>query len=401
MPTYKYVARNPQGKKITGVIEAPDELRVVDILRRDRLILLDLKETKPKVKKTARGGKIKSEDLVIFSRQLATMIQSGVSLVQALNILSEQTENPEFKRIILEIQNAIQQGSSFCDALSKYPKVFSDLYINMIKAGEASGLLDEILDRLALYLEKNAALEHKLKSSMIYPVVVILMASAITSFLLLKVIPTFKGIFDMLGGKLPLPTRILIAISDNFRKYFIFGVLGLGIIVGVGRQLSKKPAVKRKIDARLLRMPIFGEIIQKVAIAKFSRTLSTLVKSGVSILQSLEIVAKTAGNKVVEEAVLKARDSIKEGEPIADPLKETKIFPPMVIRMISIGEQTGKLEFMLSKIADFYDEQVENAVSGLTSLIEPLIILFLGVVIGGIVISLFLPILKITQLLGR
>ncbi len=401
MPLYKYVARDPQGKKVSGVLEAPDEFKVVDILRRDNFILLSLAETKKKPSSKKRTGRVKLEDLVVFSRQLATMIQSGISLVGALDILKEQMENPYFKSVLANVQQDIQQGSSFCDALAKYPNIFSGLYMNMVKAGEASGLLDEILDRLATYLEKSASLQHKIKSSMTYPVVVIFMAVGITTFLLIKVVPTFKGIFDMLGGTLPLPTQILIKISEILRKNFIFLVGGVAVVVVAFFQGSKNPKVKKMIDAQKLRFPVIGELFRKVAIANFSRTLSTLIRSGVSILQSLDIVARTSGNKIVEEAVLGAKDSIRGGESIADPLSKTGIFPPMVVRMIAIGEQTGKLEFMLSKIADFYEEQVDAAVSGLTSILEPLIIAFLGIVIGGIVISLFLPILKITQLLGR
>ncbi len=400
MSYYKYLANTSEGKKVKGIIQASDESEVIQKLREEGLVLLKLRETKSPGKKYVRG-RIKLEELASFSRQLATIIQSGISLVEGLGILSEQLTNPTFKEIILDIQKEIRQGSAFCDALAKYPNVFSDLYVNMIKAGETSGLLDEILDRLASYLENAVQLHHKIKSSLMYPVVVILMAIGITAFLMIKVIPTFKEIFDMLGAKLPLPTRILIKTSEFLRKSFIFILIGItGGIYGFLQGL-KNPKFKKMVDASILKLPIFGDLFKKVAIAKFSRTLATLIKSGVSILEALEIVAKTSGNKIIEEAILKARDNIKEGEFLATPLGESQVFPPLVVRMIAIGEKTGKLEFMLSKIADFYDEEVDTTVSSLMSLIEPLIIAFLGIVIGGIVVSLFLPILKITQLVAR
>jgi len=401
MPYYKYIAESSEGKKIKGVIQASEESEVVQKLREEGLVLLDLKETKKGIVKNIVRGKIKLEDLASFSRQLATILQSGIPLVEGLGILSQQVTNPAFKKIISNIQKEIKEGLAFSDSLKKYPNVFSELYINMVKAGEASGLLDEILDRLANYLERTVQLQHRIKSSLMYPIVVVLMAIGITAFLMVKVIPTFKEIFEMLEAKLPLPTRILIKISEFFKNSFIFILMGLGIGVFIFLQGLKNPKFKKIVDANVLKIPVFGDLSKKIAIAKFSRTLATLIKSGVSILQSLEIVAKTSGNKIIEEAVLKARESIKEGEFLAAPLEKTQIFPPLVVRMIAVGEKTGKLEFMLSKIADFYDEEVSTTVSNLMSLIEPIIIGFLGIVIGGIVVSLFLPILKITQLVAR
>ncbi len=399
MAFFKYTAKDKTGRKISGLLEANDQNQAVDTLRKKELIPISLSEEKGK--KHLRAHKVKLDDLVVFSRQLATMVDSGIPLVQALSILGEQVENENFRQVILKIRQDIEEGASFCDALAKHVAVFSPLYINMVKAGEASGLLNEILDRLANYLEKTSALQRKVKSSLTYPIVVICMAIIITIFLLVKVVPTFKGIFDMLGGTLPLPTLILIGVSNAIRKSFIYLVLFFIGLVFVFRKWVATPNGRRIFDKYLLKLPVFGELLRKVAIAKFSRTLSTLVRSGVPILNSLEIVAKTSGNKIVEESILQARVSIKEGEPIAGPLSASGVFPPMVVRMISVGEQTGELEKMLTKIADFYDEQVDAAVSAMTSLIEPLVIAFLGVVIGGIVISLFLPIFKITQLIGR
>jgi type IV pilus assembly protein PilC len=290
---------------------------------------------------------------------------------------------------------------SFCDALSKHPTVFSELFINMSRAGEASGMLDEVLDRLASYLEKTASLQRKIQSSLVYPAVVITMAILITAVLLLKVVPTFKGIFDSLGGTLPLPTQILIMVSDLVRKYFIY-TLGVLVLAGfLFRQYINTPKGRYNFDKALLRLPVLGTLFQKVAVAKFSRTFSTLVKSGVAVLNALEIVGKTSGNKVVEEAVSNCRTAVRDGEPIAAPLAKSRVFPPIVTRMVGVGEQTGQLEKMLTKIADFYDDQVDAAVAGMTSLIEPLVIAFLGIVIGGIVIALFLPIFKITELISK
>lgn len=399
MAVFRYTAKDSAGRKVSGTLDAADQEHAVETLRSKNLIPIFLLEEKSKQR--LRSRKVKLDDLVIFSRQLATMVDSGIPLVQALSILGEQVEKENFRQVILKIRQDIEEGAGFCDALAKHSNVFSALYINMVKAGEASGLLNDILDRLANYLEKTSALQRKVKSSLTYPIVVISMAIIITVFLLIKVVPTFKGIFDMLGGQLPLPTQILIGVSELIRKAFLLLVIffvGLSIVL---KKWAATPKGKRTIDYHLLKLPVFGELLRKVAIAKFSRTLSTLVKSGVPILGALEIVGKTSGNTIVEEAIDNARKSIKEGEPIAGPLSNSDVFPPMVVRMISVGEQTGELEKMLTKIADFYDEQVDAAVSSMTSLIEPLVIAFLGIIIGGIVVALFLPIFKITQLLGH
>jgi type IV pilus assembly protein PilC len=303
--------------------------------------------------------------------------------------------------VILAVHRDIEAGVSFCDALAKHPAVFSELFLSMVKAGEVAGMLDEILDRLAIYLEKSAALNRKIKSSLVYPSVVVTMAIAITVFLLVKVVPTFKNIFEMLGGQLPLPTALLLKLSDMLRSYFLF-LLGLTVAaVFVFKRYIATKQGRYRFDDFKLRMAVFGPLLRKVALAKFSRTFSTLIKSGVPILNGLEIVAKTAGNKIIEETIVDCRRVVRQGESLSQPLAKSGVFPVMVCRMISVGEKTGQLEKMLSKIADFYEEQVDAAVAALTSLIEPLVIVFLGVVIGGIVISLFLPILKITELIGR
>jgi type IV pilus assembly protein PilC len=331
---------------------------------------------------------------------LATMVDAGIPLVGALDILGNQIENKTFGEIISKMRNDVETGSSLSDALAKHKKVFSSLFVNMVKAGESSGMLDEILDRLAVYMEKTSSLQKKIVSALIYPAVVSAMAVGITLLLLLKVIPVFKEIFSGFGAELPRPTAILIAISDALQQYFpVIFMIVVFLVIVIGRYVRTDKG-KLQYDSLLLKMPIFGPLLTKVAISKFTRTLSTLIKSGVPILNSLEIVGKTSGNKAVEVAVETVRNNVREGESIAEPLARSKIFPYMVVRMVAVGEQSGELEKMLSKIADFYDDQVDAAVSGLTSLIEPLIIAFLGIVIGTIVICMFLPIFKLTQVVA-
>lgn len=400
MNSYQYTAKDKSGHTVIGTMEAGSEAEVIEVLHKKELIVVAVEAVKKKVSK-AHHGKVKLDDLVIFSRQLATMIEAGIPLVQSLGILGEQIENKHLKNVVIMVRQDIEAGMNFCDALSKHPQVFSELFINMTKAGEASGMLDEVLDRLATYLEKAAFLNRKIRSSLIYPIVVVTMALLITSVLLLKVVPTFKGIFEMLGGQLPLPTRVLIVLSDLVRKFFPFLVLFLVVGVTALKKYISTAKGRYNLDALKLKIVILGPLFRKVALAKFSRTFSTLVKSGVAILSALDIIAKTSGNKVIEETIAKCRLSVRDGESIAKPLSKSTIFPPMVCRMIAVGEQTGQLDKMLSKISDFYDEQVDTAVAGLTSMIEPLVIAFLGVVIGGIVISLFMPIFKITELISK
>jgi type IV pilus assembly protein PilC len=402
LDSYKYTAKDKKGQTINGIIQAASDAEVADILHNKELVVVSIEVTKVAPgKQKAADKKVKLDDLVIFSRQLATMIDAGIPLVNALGILSEQIENENLRGVIAAVRQDIEAGMNFCDALAKHPAVFSDLFVNMAKAGEASGMLNEILDRLATFMEKQAALNRKITSSLVYPGVVVSMAVIITALLLLKVVPTFKGIFDSLGGTLPMPTRILIFISDLLRKYFIYSVATLGFGGYLFKRYLKTKEGRYRFDRQALKLPVFGALLSKLAVAKFSRTFSTLVKSGVSVLSALDIVSKTAGNKVVEEAVINCSKSVRDGEPISRPLAKSGVFPPMVTRMINVGEQTGQLEKMLTKIADFYDDQVDAAASALTSMIEPMVIAFLGIVIGGIVIALFLPIFKISQLMSH
>jgi len=400
MNTYRYTAKDENSHTVIGILEGTTETEVADILHKKELVVVSIEPVKKKILKT-RDKNIKLDDLVIFSRQLATMIDSGVPLVQSLGILAEQIENKNLRDVVISVRQDIEAGMSFYDALAKHPYVFSELFINMTKAGEASGTLNEVLDRLATYLEKTAALTRKIRSALVYPAILISMAILITTGLLLKVVPIFKEIFASFGGKLPLPTQILIETSNLLSRYFLIFAVLLIVLSFLFKRYINTEKGRYNFDAQKLKTPVIGKLFHKVALAKFSRTFSTLVRSGVAILNALDIVGKTSGNKVIEKAVLECRKSVRDGESISRHLSKTKVFPPMVCRMIGVGEQTGQLEKMLSKIADFYDEQVDAQVTGLTSMIEPIVIAFLGIVIGGIVISLFLPIFKITELISK
>lgn len=404
MPKFKYIVKDKDGKTISGAIEAGDRSEVINILRQKELFIVSV--TEPFIKSSlltapiAFKKRIKTDDLVIFSRQLATMVDAGIPLVGALDILGDQIDNKTFAAVIKQVHKDVEAGASLSDAMSRHKSAFSGLFVNMVRAGESSGTLDVILDRLATYEEKSSALQKKISSALVYPSVVSSMALGITLLLLLKVIPVFKDIFSGFGAALPTPTLVMIAISDFLQKYFLIAVAAIAVIIFLVNRYASTDKGKFRFDSFLLRMPVFGPLMTKVAISKFTRTLSTLIKSGVPILAALEIVAKTAGNKAVEMAIDKVRMNVREGENIADPLGKSKIFPPMVVRMVAVGEQAGELEKMLSKIADFYDEQVDAAVSALTSMMEPFIIAFLGIVIGSIVICMFLPIFKITSVIG-
>ena len=402
MPTYKYTAKNKEGKNIAGNVSAQNKEGAIEMLRKQELLPISLAEGKKGFNMEFGGKKkVKLDDLSIFSRQLATMVESGIPVVAALDALYQQTEHKTLKEAIGKVRDDVETGSGFSQALARHPRVFNHLYVYMVKAGESSGLLDEILARLATYLEKLNSLQRKVKSSMVYPAVVVFIAISITAFLLIKVVPTFKGIFDLLGGALPLPTLILLAVSDFARQYFLLGVGALVLFIIILLRYIKTDRGRYILDSTVLKLPIFGELFRKFSISKFSRTLSTLVRSGVPILVSMDIVGKTCGNKVLEKAMVESAKAIRDGKSIAEPLGKSKVLPPMAVKMISIGEQTGQLEKMLSKIADFYDEQVDAAVSSLISIIEPVIILFLGVVVGGIVLAIFMPIFKITEIIGH
>lgn len=401
MKLFSYNIKSKAGKIEKGVIEAESKDKLIEHFQEQDCMIFSLEETKKK-RKINVGGRVKTDDLVVFSRQFTTLIESGIPVVECLAITEQQVENIYFKGVISLILKDVREGSALSDSLSKHKGVFPDIYLSMVEAAEASGNLPEILDRVSVYLEKSSALRKKVISALYYPIVIILMAIGITSFLIFKVIPTFKEIFDTLGGVLPLPTRVLISISDvlttkeSMITVFIFGVVSFFSL----KKYISTPKGKKQYHMFLLKLPVLGNLVRKISIAKFSRTFATLVRSGVPIIKCLEIVAKTSGNKVIEDAVIEAKVAIQEGQPISTPLEATGVFPPMVTKMISIGEQSGRLEGMLSKIAQFYEEQTDAMVSGLSSLIEPLVIAFLGVIVGGIVVALFLPIIKITQYIG-
>jgi type IV pilus assembly protein PilC len=340
------------------------------------------------------------DDLVVFSRQFATMIRAGLPLIEVLNILGEQAEKASMRTVLNTIERDVEAGSSLTEAMLKHPRVFNTFFVSMVKAGEAAGMLASILDQIATYMEKVASLQRKIKSAIMYPATVATVAVLITVFLLTSVVPVFEGIFEAVEGELPTPTKIVIFLSEIIRNNYVIVLIVLAAIVVFLWQFSKTESGRRVLDRAKLRVPIFGPLFLKVSISKFSRTLSTLIRSGVNILAALDIVAATAGNSIVEDAILKTKISIQSGESISKPLSESNIFPPMVTRMIDVGERVGSLESMLSKIADFYEDQVDATVAGLTSLIEPLLIVFLGVVIGFIVIAMFMPLFKMIEYVG-
>ena len=389
MPSFVYTARTAQGELKSATLDAASKDDVVAQLKRMRMTVVkveDAAKTKPKTK-----GSIAMRDIVIFTRQFSTMINSGLPLVQALDILSKQSENPVLQAVTRQVVFDVESGHTVADALAKHPNAFTELYVNMVAAGEAGGILDTILMRLATFMEKNDALVRKVKGA-IYPGVIMGVAGAAITVLLLFVIPTFEDMFASVGLALPLPTRIVIALS-NFLQSFWWAV-GLGVFFafhGLKRYYATSNG-QLAIDRLMLRAPVLGDVLRKSAVSRFTRTLGTLISSGVSILDGLEITAKTAGNRVISDAIMASRASIAGGDTISAPLARSQVFPPMVISMIAVGEQTGGLDEMLSKIADFYDEEVDAAVSGLLSLLEPMMIVFLGVVVGGMVVAMYLPI---------
>jgi len=393
MPAFTYTARALNGDLKTATIEAPNRDEVVAQLRKQRLNVVKIDEAKQAANTTKKkGGKISMRDIVIFTRQFSTMINAGLPLVQALDILAKQSENKALKDVTLAVVFDVESGHTVADALGKHPKAFTELYVNMVAAGEAGGILDTILMRLATFMEKNDALVRKVKGAMIYPGVIMSVAAIAIVVLLIFVIPTFERMFASVGLALPLPTRIVIGASKFLQGYW----WALIAIVFVGLRMFKKyyasPDGKLVIDRLMLKAPVLGDVLRKSAVSRFTRTLGTLIGSGVSILDGLEITAKTSGNRVIQDAIMESRASIAGGETISAPLQKSQVFPPMVISMIAVGEQTGGLDEMLSKIADFYDEEVDAAVSGLLSMMEPLMIVFLGVVVGGMVVAMYLPI---------
>ncbi|HXT15354.1 MAG TPA: type II secretion system F family protein [Gemmatimonadaceae bacterium] len=398
MPQFTYTARAVNGDLKQATMDAPNRDEVIKQLRQQKLNVIKIDEGSSTPKK--RLGSIKMRDIVIFTRQFSTMINSGLPLVQALDILAQQSENPALKAVTRQVVFDVESGNTVADALRKHPKAFSELYVNMVAAGEAGGILDTILMRLAVFMEKNDALVRKVKGAMIYPGVIMSVAAIAITVLLVFVIPTFETMFSSANIPLPMPTRIVINLSRGLKSYWylLVGAIVAGVVSL--KRFYATPNGKLTIDRLLLKAPILGDVLRKSAVSRFTRTLGTLISSGVSILDGLEITAKTSGNRVIQDAIMESRASIAGGETIAAPLKKSQVFPPMVISMISVGEQTGGLDEMLTKIADFYDEEVDAAVGGLLAMMEPLMIVFLGVVVGGMVVAMYLPIFDMVNAAG-
>ena len=402
MPVYVWQGTTPSGEKKKGEIEAKDERTAQILLRRQRIKITKLK---PKPKDilediTIFQPKIKTKDVVVFTRQLATMIDAGLPLIQGLDALAGQQENKTFKKVLTEIKQDVESGSTFADALKKHPKVFDRLYCNMVQAGEMGGILDQVMARLASYMEKADALKRRVKGAMMYPAIVLIIAIVVLAIILIFVIPVFQKMFAESGHALPTPTQLVINLSE-FVKSYILHIIGALFAAGVAiKKIHQTEKGARILDRLVLKAPVFGPLLRKVSVAKFTRTLGTLLNSGVPIIDSLNVAAGTAGNKIIEDAIFKVRASISEGRTIAQPLQESGIFPNMVVQMISVGENTGALDDMLNKIADFYDDEVDAAVDALTSAIEPLMIVFLGGTIGSIIIAMYLPIFQMAGAVG-
>ena len=397
---FQWSGKTPKGVIESGEMSASTKEEVFAQLRKKNIIPTVVTEKPKKVSKFGFGGKVKDKDIVVFTRQFSTMIDAGLPLVQTLEILSTQVENKGFGKTLAQIKTDVESGSTYADALKKHPKVFSELYVNMVAAGEAGGILDTILNRLAAYIEKSMLLKKKVKGAMVYPLVVSSIAVLVIAVIMIFVVPTFSKMFTQMGGTLPLPTRMIINISNFFSG--IGGLMTFGAIVAIVvsiKQFRNTEKGKKVSDTILLKLPIFGMLLNKVAVAKFTRTLGTLVSSGVPILDGLEITAKTSGNKVVEYAIMDVRKGVAGGKTLAEPITKAKVFPPMVTHMIAVGESTGALDAMLSKIADFYDDEVDAAVTNLTAMMEPMLMVFLGGAVGFIVVAMYLPIFKLITLI--
>ncbi|MBN1849949.1 MAG: type II secretion system F family protein [Deltaproteobacteria bacterium] len=402
MPFFLWVAETRKGKKLKGELEAANEQIALNQLKKRNLKVLKIK---PKPKDLFENisfmqPKVTSKDIVIFTRQFSTMIDAGLPLVQGLTILAEQTENPTFRGMLKQITRDVEGGSTLAEAMRKHPKVFDDLFVNLIAAGEMGGILDTILQRLANFIEKAEDLKSKIKGALTYPIVVVAIAIIVIAVILIFVIPVFQDMFASFGQALPLPTQMVVSMSDFMKSNIIFIVPAIFVLIFAFKKYRDTTKGRKVTDTIALKLPIFGDLLKKTAVARFTRTLGTMLASGVPILDSLEIVAKTAGNVVLEEIIFDVRSSIAEGQTIAEPLSETDVFPGMVIQMISVGEATGALDTMLSKIADFYDKEVDAAVDALTSMLEPLLMLFLGGSIGGLVVAMYLPIFTMAGAVG-
>jgi type IV pilus assembly protein PilC len=395
MAVFVWEGKLANGTIKKGEIEAADKAAAGMILKRQRIVPTKIKAKSQEIALFSK--KIKTKEIVIFTRQFATMINAGLPLVQCLDILSSQQPNPTFKKVLAQIKQDVESGNTFADALAKHPKVFDSLYVNLVGAGEIGGVLDTVLNRLAVYMEKNENLKNKIKSAMTYPIIVLCVAFGVVAVLMIFVIPTFKDMFEQFGSSLPGPTQLVVNMSNFFRHYW-WGMVGFIIaLVFVLKWAYRQKQGRYYIDKTFLRLPIFGDLLKKVAVAKFTRTLGTMISSGVPIMDGLEITSKTAGNVIVEDAIRSVRTSISEGKSMSEPLEQTGIFPGMVVQMIAVGEATGAMDQMLGKIADFYDEEVDVAVEALTSALEPMLMVFLGGIIGFVVVAMYLPIFQMAS----
>ena len=400
MPAFVWKGKNRDGKAVSGERVAENKEAVMALLRREQILVSSVKEKGKELALPKFGGGVPAKDLAIFVRQFSVMIDAGLPLVQCLEILGTQQENKAFAKILQQTRMDVEGGATLADAMRKHPKAFDDLFVNMIAAGEAGGILDTILKRLATYIEKAVKLKSQVKGAMVYPIAVLCIAGLVIAVILWKVIPTFASMFEGLGATLPLPTRIVIAMSNWFVRLLPFLVVFLVAGVFAFKKYYATYGGRRVIDRAVLKAPIIGVLMQKIAVARFCRTLATLISSGVPILDGLEITARTSGNAVIEDAIMAVRKGVESGLTVAQPLKESGVFPPMVVQMIGVGEQTGALDAMLSKIADFYEEEVDQAVANLLTLMEPVMILFLGITVGGIVISMYLPLFDLISKLS-
>jgi len=403
MPVYIWKGTDRKGKRQKGEIDTDNASIARQLLLRKGITV---KSVKAKPKDISEyipllQPRVKEKDLVVFVRQFSTMIDAGLPIMQCLDILHQQQSNLTFKRIIKQVKRDVEEGATFSDAIRKHPKVFDQLFVNLVAAGEVSGILDVILNRLAVYIEKIASLKKKIRGAMTYPAIVVGVAVVVIAVILVYVIPVFAGLFRDAGVSLPTLTLMVMSLSDFAQSYFHWGILGFILFILAIRRLRKTSKGREWTDRLLLRLPVFGILLKKVAISRFTRTLGTMLESGVPILDSLEIVSAATGNKVIEIAIRKARIAIAEGHPVAEPLAEMKVFPPMVTQMIAVGEATGALDRMLGKIADFYDDEVDTAVESLTALLEPMLIVFLGITVGGLLIAMYLPIFQLADVVSR
>ena len=401
MPNFSFKGRNRQGQTISGERAADSRQALTLALRREQILLVDAQEKKSSGSKLEFGGNPSGKDMAIFTRQFSVMIDSGVPLVQCLQILAETQENKKFRAAILGVTREVEAGNNLASSMKLFPKIFDELYTNMVAAGETGGILDTIFQRLSLYIEKAVKLKRAVQSALVYPIAVVLIASGVITLILWKVVPAFTELFNSMNVDLPLPTRIVVGASQFVGSFGLFVIIGMGILGFIFKSYYATPKGRYVVDGLLLKAPIFGPLLRKIAVARFTRTMSTLVASGVPILDCLDITARTSGNAIIEEAILDVKQAISEGRTIVDPLKASGVFPSMVVSMIGVGEQAGALESMLSKIADFYEEEVDSAVGDLMTALEPAMIVVLGVTVGGIVISMYLPIFTLVGELSK